>query len=85
MTSLTNAQKRRLAGVLTSHAVQAAVDFSETYAATIDGEQDTADLLYRAAVESIALWLADLPGDEWDVRLPDPADVREARSRAREA
>lgn len=80
MTTLTRAQKRRLAGYLSSAAVRAADEFTNTYGPD-GGDGDAADTAANAAFnlaarETLARWLRDLPGDEWDRRLPDPATLR---------
>ena len=60
---LTRKQKHHLAGALTT----AAADMlARRYDETDDPE------MVRDAYETVGRWLARLPGDEWDVRLPDP-------------
>lgn len=61
---LTRKQKRYLVGALTT----AAADMlGRRYDDTDDPE------MVRDAYETVGRWLAALPGDEWDVRLPEPA------------
>ena len=79
-------EKQHLAGALASAAAEFLARRVETY-----------DLTEAQAAEesiTVAAWLKNLPGDEWDARLPDPTGPnvhhwttrvrREARERERE-
>lgn len=57
-------ERRRLAGALTSAA-------AEMVARRYDGDLEAE----REAREVVARWLRNLPGLDWDVRLPDPSTL----------
>lgn len=40
------------------------------------GELNDQGVTAQEAAEQFAVWLAHLPGDGWDMRLPQPQDVR---------
>lgn len=63
--TFTRGAKRELAQRLTS----AAADMvAREYGADVEVE--------RAAATLVAQWLKDLPGDGWDIRLPQPQPKR---------
>lgn len=80
MAGLTREQKRRLAGNLTSAAAEMAYSFVTNYGpedrSGIYDEDPEVVAFDRAVRETLARWLRDLPGDEWDRRLPDPSTLR---------
>lgn len=63
--SLNNDQKRALAAVLLNKAGDI-VEFFTELCPELAEEIDAAD-----AAAQLAVWLKNLPGDAWDVRLPD--------------
>jgi hypothetical protein len=65
---MTNAQKRALASAL----VTAAANLFETYDLGDGYNNDIQDLPRDEVGRQLAQWLAKLPGDEWDTRLPQP-------------
>lgn len=68
---LTRDEKRRLAGDV----IRAAAEMLERRPDVYGLDEETS----QAGREQVALWLSGLPGDEWDMRLPDPEAVRARR------
>lgn len=65
---MTNAQKRALAMVL----IQKAGDLVEYWTEIARDNDELADVSVQDAARVLSRWLAALPGDGWDKRLPDP-------------
>ncbi|GAT07682.1 hypothetical protein H7I77_09970 [Mycolicibacterium novocastrense] len=47
-------------------------DLAEFWTELVDQDPQLADVDYDEAMQTIANWLAKLPGDRWDTRLPMP-------------
>jgi len=66
---MTNKQKEELAGALISRAGELIDDWArevDTYHPELKGVSSA------EAAEQLAKWLKHLPGNVWDVRLPEP-------------
>jgi hypothetical protein len=66
---MTNDQQRRLANALISEAANMVEEMYER-SGYLD---DIKDIDPTAAAMQLANWLQHLPGDSWDIRLPQPA------------
>ena len=66
---MTDDQKRRLANALISEAANMVDEMYERNGYL----DDIKDIDPAAAATQLAKWLQHLPGDSWDMRLPQPA------------
>jgi hypothetical protein len=71
VSTLTREQRNRLVALV----IRGAADNLGRAVETGDLEADGID--EQAAYEQVARWMSKLPGDAWDVRLPEPGPVKQ--------
>lgn len=76
--ALTQQQKAALAARMINH-VAKMVEFRDELVT----DPALADLTINEIAAQLTMWLKGLPGDSWDVRLPDPIIAKRTLGRTR--